>query len=205
MTTIEELEGLFDDHPSVNASLEDFEPGSSEIDQPPRFGYPSRRSASRSDTDSEAPPPSSSAGRYSPPAWRRDGDGNRNSGFWNGPASRRLRGGSLEYESAEEGEDPTLAAAARTRLPTGSLSPEKQGSPSPDPFPAGAGDFGDTFGEVKREDAKEVVAPSPENPNNCMFPCLSMWCMLIMAKISDLRSEPKSNIERSHSKLCTTS
>ncbi|KAA8572741.1 hypothetical protein EYC84_003326 [Monilinia fructicola] len=34
-TTIEELEGMFDDHPSLNASLQDFEQGSIEIDHNP--------------------------------------------------------------------------------------------------------------------------------------------------------------------------
>ena len=174
MATIEELEGLFDDHPSLDASLQDFEPGSSEIGQSPRFGYPSHHSGFRSDSDSEVAE-SVSGGRFSPPAWRREGNGNRSSGFWNnrsnmlGNRGRDSRESSLEYESADDGGDATLAAAARTRLPTGSLSPEKQRSPSPDPFPAGPADFGKTFGgEIKQEEGQEVIVPSVENPNNCM-------------------------------------
>ncbi len=128
-TTIEQLEELFDDHPSLDASLQDFEPGSSEIGQSPHFGYPSHHSGFRSDTESENAD-STSGGRYSPPAWRRDGNGNRSSGFWNrqrttlGKRSRGSRDSSPEYESADDGEDAPLAAAARTRLPTGSLSPD---------------------------------------------------------------------------------
>jgi hypothetical protein len=179
MATIEELEGLFDDHPSLDASLQDFEPGSSEIGRSPRFGYPSHHSGFRSDTDSEIAD-SISGGRYSPPAWRRDGNGNRSSGFWNsrhgmgtslGKRSRGSRESSPEYESADDGEDQTLAAAARIRLPTGSLSPEKGRSPSPDPFPKGNEDFGQTFGGsvlIKKEEDEGVSMPPPPSPNNCM-------------------------------------
>ena len=180
MATIEELEGLFDDHPSLDASLQDFEPGSSSTGQSPRFGYPSHHSGFRSDSESEMAD-SVSGGRFSPPAWRREGNGNRSSGFWNrgtdtlGKRSydRDSRESSPEYEDADDGQDATLAAAARTRLPTGSLSPEKGRSPSPSPFPDGGRDFGHTFGEreIKQEE-KELIAPSTENPNNCTLPIL---------------------------------
>lgn len=63
------------------------------------------------------------------------------------------RESSPEYQDADDG-DATLEAAARTRLPTGSLSPEKRRSPSPDPFPSGGKDFGSTFGEVKQEEVQ---------------------------------------------------
>ncbi len=191
MATIEELETLFDDHPSLDASLQDFEPGSSERGQSPRFGYPSHRSGFRSDTESERAD-SVSGGRYSPPAWRRDENGNRSSGFWNrgstnafGKRSRSSRDTSPDYESADEG-DETLAAATRTRLPTGSLSPEKQRSPSPGPYPTGNTDFGRTFGGVvKREGAQDVMLP-PENTNNCMNASLLNVYVLTRPKISDL-------------------
>ncbi|TEY48690.1 hypothetical protein BOTCAL_0293g00050 [Botryotinia calthae] len=179
-TTIEELEGMFDDHPSLNASLQDFEQGNIEIDHNPprRFGYPSQHSGFRSDTDSEDDLRDSvSRGGYSPPAWRREENGNRSSGFWNrhsnilGKRHRELsRESSPEYESADEGggSDPTLAAAVRTRLPTGSISPEKKRSPSPGPYPSGNDGFGKTFGAVvKQEDGHEgALVPSMENPNN---------------------------------------
>ena len=185
MATIEELEGLFDDHPSLDASLQDFEPGSSEIGQSPHFGYPSHHSGFRSDTSSDVAE-SVSGGRFSPPAWRRDGNGNRSSGFWNrgnsmlGKPSGDSRESSPEFESADDGGDETLAAATRTRLPTGSLSPEKQRSPSPDPFPSGGTDFGNTFGgkKIKEEEGQDVLVPSVENPNNCMeYRPVSLSCM----------------------------
>ncbi|KAK5652779.1 hypothetical protein OQA88_9635 [Cercophora sp. LCS_1] len=133
----------------IDASLEDFQ-------IPPRsppfgMGYPSTHSGFRSDdarssvlddsdVDSEA-----SAGGYSPPAWRRLGNGDRSSGFWRQSegVSGGLGGGgfnfaipeferesSPEYESADEG-DRVLQQAARTRLP-GSMSPEKERSPEPE-------------------------------------------------------------------------
>ncbi|KAI9049104.1 hypothetical protein LZ554_006952 [Drepanopeziza brunnea f. sp. 'monogermtubi'] len=171
--TIEDLEQEFDDHPSLHASLRDFEPTSSEIRQlspSPRFGYPSHHSGFRSDSDSEMAE-SISGGRFSPPAWRRDGNGNRSSGFWNrstlGKRGREdSRESSPEYEDAQDGEDAILAAAQRTRLPTGSMSPEKQRSPSPGVYP-GSEVFGRTFGGgVKREDGDKALVSSTDNPNN---------------------------------------
>jgi hypothetical protein len=158
-TKLEELESLFDDHPSLDASLQDFEQASRSSGSPSRAAF-------RSDTESERPP-SASVGRYSPPAWRRDGNGNRSSGFWQRDRTHAwrvrddMRDSSPEFESADEGdrEDRMLAAAARTRLPTGSLSPEKQGSPAPDVLLATAGDLG------KSLDVKEVAGPA--SPSNC--------------------------------------
>jgi hypothetical protein len=171
--TMEELEDVFYDHPSLDVSLQDFEPQSNEDPQSPRsFGYPSHHSGFRSETSSEMGD-SVSGGRFSPPAWRREPDGKRSSGFWasgsRGLGKRRFdsRGSSPEYESADDGHDETLAAAARTRLPTGSLSPEKMRSPSPGPYPSGDADFGNTFGgNIKQEEGQLV--PSNDNPNNCM-------------------------------------
>lgn len=196
MATIEELEEIFDDHPSLNASLQDFEssdlhlhaayPSSSHRphhqQNSPNFGYPSHHSGFRSETSSDLASEMEDHGRYSPPAWRRAGDGKRSSGFWsrrqenilgNGAGAsvglgRGSRESSVEFESADEGDegdadgDATLEAARRTRLPTGSLSPEKRRSPSPGVFP-GDRDFGDAFGEGKGA----LVVPGGENGNNC--------------------------------------
>lgn len=74
----------------------------------------------------------------------------------------------MEYEDADDGEDATLAAATRTRLPTGSMSPEKQRSPSPGPYPRGSEDFGRTFGGVVKQEPDQDIMPSTENANNCM-------------------------------------
>jgi hypothetical protein len=130
----------------LDASLDDFAPSIGSPRLP--FGYPSAHSGFRSDdTASEAGASDSgaSAGGYSPPAWRRLGNGDRSSGFWRktdnnlmdmyDDAVRRSRESSPEYESADEG-DEILAQAIRTRLPTGSLSPEKERSPEPEYYPA---------------------------------------------------------------------
>ncbi|OBT49618.1 hypothetical protein VE04_09721, partial [Pseudogymnoascus sp. 24MN13] len=168
MTTISELATLVDDHPSLDASLADFEPGSSEPAHSPRFPplpitrnnnynhlFPSQHSGFREPSDSEDDPirPDSSGG-YSRARVAPQRAGARSSGFWNRRDNILNRGGvSREvtpetWESAEEG-DATLAAAVRVRLPTGSLSPEKRRSPSPDPR------------------SKVVpLATIPENPNN---------------------------------------
>ncbi|KAL2019895.1 hypothetical protein VTK56DRAFT_9070 [Thermocarpiscus australiensis] len=127
----------------LDTSLEDFAPSIGRPRMP--FGYPSAHSGFRSedatseagDSDSEA-----SAGGYSPPAWRRLGNGDRSSGFWRKSENPVMmmyddggaagdRESSPEYESADEG-DEILAQAVRTRLPTGSLSPEKERSPEPE-------------------------------------------------------------------------
>ena len=174
--TMEDLEDAFNDHPSLNASLQDFEhnPSNGDPQSPRSFGYPSHHSGFLSEPPSEAEVEESSTGsRYSPPAWRRGADGRRSSGFWNS-GSRTLgkrhfesRESSPEYESADDGQDETLAAAARTRLPTGSLSPEKKRSPSPEPYPRGEVDFGNTFGgKIKQEEGQMVRAS--ESSNNCM-------------------------------------
>ncbi|KAK3682542.1 hypothetical protein B0T22DRAFT_287459 [Podospora appendiculata] len=132
----------------LDISLEDFEPSiGSRSRSPPAFDYPSVHSGFRSDEeasemddlDSEV-----SAGGYSPPAWRRLGNGDRSSGFWR--KSDDMMGGagfaggvddnyhwresSAEYESMDE-QELILARAARTRLPTGSVSPARGHSPAP--------------------------------------------------------------------------
>ena len=170
------MDDIFDGLPSTLDSLDGFEPTSSEIAQSRQFGklhLPSQHSGFRSETDSEM---AESGGRFSPPAWfkgdRENLKHNHGSGFWNrNPNGKRSREDSresspeMDYMDADDGYDATLDAARRTRLPTGSLSPEKRRSPSPDPYPAG-GDFGRTFGKVfKKEPSEDVVLPSTENPN----------------------------------------
>ncbi|KAJ0342273.1 hypothetical protein COL922a_001303 [Colletotrichum nupharicola] len=138
----------------LDASLGDFEPTTPPPNQQtkmPLFGYPSHHSGFRSDPDAESdlgpdPENSVSAGGYSPPAWRRLGNGSRDSGFWRRsedilgafpPPDRRLFGhrsreSSPELDTEDEDED-VLRRAMRTRLPTGSMSPDKGRSPSPEP------------------------------------------------------------------------
>lgn len=77
------------------------------------------------------------AGGYSPPAWRRLGNGDRSSGFWKGPHDDMLSTippllGDPESDYEDE-ESEVLDRAIRTRLPRGSQSPGKGRSPSPQP------------------------------------------------------------------------
>ncbi|KAK4443571.1 hypothetical protein QBC34DRAFT_310756 [Podospora aff. communis PSN243] len=142
----------------LDASLEEFAPSiannrNHRNHQAAAFGYPSAHSGFRSDSELEEDSDSeASAGGYSPPAWRRLGNGDHSSGFWrkSDGLSGGLGGGgydfdealmmlssresSPEYESADEGEQ-ILAQAARTRLP-GSMSPEKERSPEPEFYAA---------------------------------------------------------------------
>ncbi|SPO05011.1 uncharacterized protein DNG_07696 [Cephalotrichum gorgonifer] len=138
----------------LDASLQDFEPTT-----PMRFGYPSHHSGFKSeggeteasagdalDPDQEQDQDSVSAGGYSPPAWRRLENGDRSSGFWRRtdnilgdfrprprPRLGLSRETSPEYDSFGEEDVDVLSRAMRTRLPTGSLSPEKGMSPEVDP------------------------------------------------------------------------
>ncbi|OHF00236.1 hypothetical protein CORC01_04425 [Colletotrichum orchidophilum] len=119
------------------------------------FGHPSHHSSFRSD-DAESdlgpdPENSVSAGGYSPPAWRRLGNGSRDSGFWRrsddllgafspqhhghhqGFGGFKSRESSPEYDSDGDESESVLRRAMRTRLPTGSMSPDKARSPSPEP------------------------------------------------------------------------
>ncbi|ROW03056.1 hypothetical protein VMCG_05728 [Cytospora schulzeri] len=135
------IEGL----PQSRATLaiEDERHFESDSRSPPPFGYPSTHSGFlKSDTEvdlSEMENSTVSAGGYSPPAWRRLGNGDRSSGFWRKgdnllgygglpPQGRRSMESSPEYDSADEDidDEDILAAAIRTRLPTGSMSPEKE-------------------------------------------------------------------------------
>lgn len=135
----------------LDVSLQDFEP------HPHRYGPPPLRRDETDVSDPEPDPPdSASAGGYSPPAWRRLENGRKSSGFWRAPdnllrpsfglpPSRGLphsrgsappahtRESSPEaLDSDDEDDVSVLARAMRTRLPTGSLSPEKGNSPEPD-------------------------------------------------------------------------
>lgn len=182
----------------LDASLLDFE---SDSRSPPPFVYPSTHSGFlKSDTEadlSEMENSTVSAGGYSPPAWRRLGNGDRSSGFWRKGDNLLGYGGlppqgtsmesSPEYDSAEEDvdDDEILAAAIRTRLPTGSMSPEKERSPDPEyrgnmnGNGTAAAAKGGLRGEVRVkseepsfEEMKATLAalPQKDDPENCTFP-----------------------------------
>jgi hypothetical protein len=131
--------------------------------RPQQYGRQSTHSGFRSDDltseatgeeDEEDLDSEVSAGGYSPPAWRRLGNGDRSSGFWGKSDDLfQLLNRAAEEERAREeeearranpayaseggedlydDEDEILAQAIRTRLPTGSLSPEEERSPEPE-------------------------------------------------------------------------
>ncbi|KAL7788843.1 hypothetical protein V8C43DRAFT_108801 [Trichoderma afarasin] len=94
-----------------------------------------------------------SAGSYSPPAWRRLANGSRSNGFWRPPshdalgamAPMRLHMRNTPFSDRDDDDDDDddldhdldnqndiLQRAIRTRLPTGSMSPDKVRSRSPE-------------------------------------------------------------------------
>lgn len=99
-----------------------------------------------------------SNGNYSPPAWRRLQNGERWYGNWR--ESRDMLGG-VEKPRRANGhnghsiifQDDIFEAARRTRLPTGSLSPEKGLSPEP---------------EAPTEDITLVKRKSESSTEKCM-------------------------------------
>lgn len=139
-----------------------------------------------------------SGGGYSPPAWRRLENGNRSSGFWRrndnllGLGMNQNYGGSSpmgDYfddryrihgvHEDEEDDDHALEQAIRTRLPTGSLSPEKGRTPE-----RGLGDEEETLVKLKsmsasptkvkqevvdshRESVLASMSPEATGRNNC--------------------------------------
>ncbi|KAJ5173390.1 hypothetical protein N7492_005983 [Penicillium capsulatum] len=156
---LDELDHVFDDHPSLEASLEDFENNSR---RSPLFGLPSQHSGFRSeesDGEDEDPPPPEP--RWSPPGLRQH-DYVPDSGWYRHqpyPRDKRAinerlhlkptvglnlspsqsREPSPQYEDALEGpredrgSDDTVAA--NVPLPIGADTPQTGRSPSPGPPP----------------------------------------------------------------------
>lgn len=128
---------MADDH--LDASLQDMETPASPTwtrQSSVLHSEPATEEDLEGEEDSDA---GSAAGGYSPPAWRRLGNGDRSSGFWRGPRDNVLaamppprtstRDSSPELDDSDYG--GLLERAIRTRLPAGSQSPEKGRSPSP--------------------------------------------------------------------------
>ncbi len=174
MNDIDNLDAMFDDHPSLSASLEDFEHNENRSPTSPTFGLPSQHSGFKSD-ESEADLESSD-GPWSPPggssaAWRRDsavGGWYRHQPYLQENQSpkasaspSRSRNTSPQYESAREDEGETILPA-NIPLPRGSMSPVKERSPSASPYPKREEDFGQTFGNAEQN------ADAPGNTNNCV-------------------------------------
>ncbi|RKF65659.1 hypothetical protein OnM2_004028 [Erysiphe neolycopersici] len=187
MATIEDLEEAFTNHPSLNASLQDFEVTDSSSGfglniramNSPKYANMGRNSGVRSDTESDLVE-SINGGLYNPPAWRRDGYSNRSSGFWKRGSTlaelsqQESREISPEFDLSNFDEDETLAAAARTRLPTGSLSPEKRRSPSPERSQAITSNFRRTFVDLPTQSenhrpGERIVTPWDKKNNYIRF------------------------------------
>ncbi|KAI4290518.1 MAG: hypothetical protein L6R35_000209 [Caloplaca aegaea] len=143
---MENLE-TFDDHPSLSASLEDFEHN----DRSPTFGLPSQHSGFKSD-ESEPEADCASEGPWSPPAWRRqtaDAAWYRHQPYAQNPrllkpskSPSRSRNTSPQSHCAEEAEGDTILPAS-IPLPRGSMSPVKEHSPSPGAAPRHANKYED--------------------------------------------------------------
>ncbi|PHH86339.1 hypothetical protein CDD83_10385 [Cordyceps sp. RAO-2017] len=110
----------------LDASLQDFEPPVSPTSMRHSSALPSEPAMDELE-DSDT----GSVGGYSPPAWRNLGNGDRSRGFWN-PQQERYRPFSPDTDDGPSEDDMVLEKAIRTRLPQGSLSPDKGRSPSPD-------------------------------------------------------------------------
>ena len=162
----ESPDDLYESHPSLSASLEDFENN----DQPsPIFQLPSHRSGFKLE-DSEVDAASNSEGPWSPQALKRSDAGSgwyRHQPYLQGglnprfsSSASRSREASPQYESATEDKED-LTIPANIPLPRGSLSPVKERSLSPSPRDNAEQHFGQTFEETKEEPAV------PENQNNC--------------------------------------
>lgn len=166
---IEFLDEAFDDHPTLSASLEDFEHNENHS---PLFGLPSQHSGFKSD-ESEAGAESASEGPWSPPGgrtlsgakswYRHQPYPRQNTSLKPSASATRSRETSPQYESARENEGD-LTIPANIPLPRGSMSPVKGRTPSPEPVPDRKQDFGKMFGQ-----AEEPVSV-PENANNCLSP-----------------------------------
>ncbi|EAU38036.1 conserved hypothetical protein [Aspergillus terreus NIH2624] len=164
---LDELDNVFDDHPSLDASLEDFE-NNSNAHRSPVFGLPSQHSGFRSEeSDGDDDDTTPNGERWSPPGFRRydyvQGSGwYRHQPYLRKPDHDRLalkptvglspsqsREPSPQYEDALEGPAASrrghsvegggdVTVAANVPLPTDADTPQKGRSPSPGPVQGAA-------------------------------------------------------------------
>ncbi|KAL8812668.1 MAG: hypothetical protein Q9223_000570 [Gallowayella weberi] len=157
----------FDDHPSLAASLEDFEHN----ERSPTFGMPSQHSGFKSE-ESEPEGDSNSEGPWSPPAWRRqvaDAGWYRHQPYAQNSrhlkpstSPSRSRQTSPQYQSAHEEEGDTILPA-NIPLPRGSISPTKEQSPCPE------GEPNTTHGAEDRERSEQPTIPNSRSNNYIRF------------------------------------
>lgn len=173
---IDLLDQAFDDHPSLSASLEDYE---HHEDPSPLLPLPSQHSGFKSDS-SETGADTNADEPWSPPGWRNQGASN--SWYRHQPyqhpiphlkpphtasRSRETSPAYENYESARESakDDYDITIPANIPLPRGSLSPVKERSASPAPFQEAEQQQG--FGKkYEAPEAPEEQTP-PSDPNNC--------------------------------------
>jgi hypothetical protein len=160
---LDELDNVFDDHPSLDASLEDFE-NTSNPHRSPVFGLPSQHSGFRSEeSDAEEDDLTPNGERWSPPGFRRY-DYVQGSGWYRhqpylrkvdrdrlglkptmGLSPSQSREPSPQYEDALEApmgskrsnstDTGELTIAANVPLPIDADTSHKHRSPSPRPAP----------------------------------------------------------------------
>lgn len=160
----DELDNVFDDHPSLSASLEDFAATcTNHIHRPPLFDIPSQHSGFRSDESDGEDETTPSGEPWSPPGLRRHdyvpGSGwYRHQPYLRREVNNRLdlrptlkdspsqsREPSPQYEDAPEapsaGESKTdiadITLPVKMPLPAGTDAPLKARSPSPNRVPRG--------------------------------------------------------------------
>lgn len=184
---LDELDNVFDDHPSLDASLEDFENNSNNAHRSPVFGLPSQHSGFRSEESDGETEDTPNGARWSPPGFRGQ-DYVQGSGWYRhqpykrkdrlvlkptvGVSPSQSREPSPQYEDAHEapatgkpGIDPgDVTIAANVPLPTDTGTPLKQRSPSPSPP------------EQRESDGLDFGA---ENLSNCR---LSRWVLRLANK-----------------------
>jgi hypothetical protein len=125
------------------ASLDDVDFATPMSLQPRHLGHPMGRSgfgslaeipdANDESDDNLDDGASDSTGNYSPPAWRRLENGDRWYGNWRNASEVLVHRALTKSAHFVPNYDPEVFEAARqTRLPTGSLSPEKGRSPEPE-------------------------------------------------------------------------
>ena len=115
---LDELDNVFDDHPSLDASLEDFE-NNSNVHRSPLFGMPSQHSGFRSEESDDEIDGLARAERWSPPGLRQH-DYVQGSGWYRHQPYLRKEIGNLNAERLEL--KPTIGL---------SLSPSRSREPSP--------------------------------------------------------------------------
>jgi hypothetical protein len=198
---LDELDNVFDDHPSLDASLEDFE-NNSNAHRSPLFGMPSQHSGFRSEeSDDEIDDPAGE--RWSPPGLRQH-DYVQGSGWYRhqpylrqGTLHERLelkptvglrlspsvsREPSPQYEDAlegpakgkaQEGAEPgDVTIAANVPLPMGPGTPQTGRSPSPQPVQRAGATHNST-----EDDGMGFGAENLSNCRHCLTWVQALLCM----------------------------